>query len=186
MRKLVVAEMVSLDGKIADQAGTTNFIYPFIDDEFQKHILAGQATVDTFLLGRVTYETLAAFWPNTKTSDNNAADFMNSVPKVVVSKTLRNGEWKPVRIINGGIPEEIQKLKNADGKDITVLGSARLVQSLAEYDLIDEYNIALIPVVLGAGTPLFQNLKEQLNLQLSESEKLRSGVIWSSYRPKRK
>jgi dihydrofolate reductase len=163
MRKVVVQEFVSLDGFAAGPNGEIDFITdsstgdptsgPFVDDQ-----LAFIESVDTILLGATTYRMFAAFWPEQTTETQGIADALNSTPKVVFSSTLDSapwGEWEPARLVSGSAADELRRLKAEDGKDMVVWGSISLVRSLAEEGLVDEYQLWLVPVVLGEGKPLF-------------------------------
>jgi dihydrofolate reductase len=134
------------------------------------------------LLGRVTYQGFAAAWPESK---DEGADYFNSVRKYVVSNTLEEPlEWTNSTLIKANIVEEITDLKQQDGKDITVHGSATLVQALMQHDLVDRYRLLVYPVVLGKGKRLF---KEGIpaTLKLLGSQSFSSGVVALVYEPDR-
>jgi dihydrofolate reductase len=134
------------------------------------------------LLGRVTYQGFAAAWPESK---DEGADYFNSVRKYVVSNTLEEPlEWTNSTLIKANIVEEITNLKQQDGKDITVHGSATLVQALMQHDLVDRYRLLVYPVVLGKGKRLF---KEGIpaTLKLLGSQSFSSGVVALVYEPDR-
>jgi dihydrofolate reductase len=149
VRRLIVTEFLSLDGVMEEPAWTFKYWNDAIA-EFKGH---ESLSSDALLLGRVTYEGFAAAWPESK--DEGAAYF-NNVRKYVVSTTLDKAEWNNSRLIKENIVEEISKLKQQEGKDIMVHGSATLVQTLMRHDLVDRYRLLIYPLVLGEGKRLFK------------------------------
>jgi dihydrofolate reductase len=168
MRKVVVTEFMSLDGVMEEPAWTA----PYWNDDIAKFKGDEQDTSDALLLGRVTYQGFAAAWPE---STDEGADIMNNLPKYVVSTTLDKVEWNNSRLIKDNIVEEITKLKQQDGQDILVYGSATLVQTLMQHDLVDRYRLLVYPVVVGKGKRLFQE-GTTATLKLVETQSLGSGV----------
>ncbi len=150
MRKLVVTEFLSLDGIMEDPAWT----FKYWNDDIAKFKGEETTASDALLLGRVTYQGFAAAWPGRQ---DEGADYFNGVRKYVVSTTLDKVEWNNSMLVKGDILEEITKLKQQDGKDIIVHGSATLVQTLIQHDLVDRYRLLVYPVVLGKGKRLFQD-----------------------------
>lgn len=185
MRKLIVAEFITLDGYIAKTNGEMDFFNSNNDEKIFQEMVNTQLGWDTLLLGRVTYQTLVGFWPNSKNEKDPVAAFMNSVKKVVVSKTLTEvpwGNWNNASLINKNIADEIQKLKKQKGKDIAVLGSAGLIQTLIHLQLVDEYSLLVYPIVLGNGKPLFKDITAPHNLKLLESKSFeKSGIVKLHY-----
>ena len=178
MRNVVVTEFISLDGVVEEPAWT----FPYWNDEIAKFKGEESSASDALLLGRVTYQGFAAAWPESK---DEGADYFNSVRKYVVSKTLEEPlEWNNSTLIKDNIVAEITKLKQQDGKDITVHGSATLVQTLMQHDLVDRYRLLVYPVVLGKGKRLF---KEGIPATLKglESQSFSSGVVALVYEPDR-
>jgi len=147
MRKIVVSEFVSLDGVMEDPRWT----FTYWNDEIAQ-FKGEESSADALLLGRVTYQGFAAAWPGSK---DVGAPYFNSVRKYVVSTTLDTVEWNNSTLIKDNIVEEITTLKQQDGQDIAVHGSATLVQTLMRHDLIDEYRLLVYPIVLGSGKRLF-------------------------------
>lgn len=178
MRKLVVTEFLSLDGVMEAPAWTL----PYWNDEIAGFKGEETNATDAILLGRVTYEGFAAAWP---TSKDEGAPYFNSVRKYVVSTTLEKAEWNNSIIIKENIFEEISKLKQQDGRDITVHGSATLAQSLMQHNLVDYYRLLVYPVVVGSGKRLF---REGINatLKLVEAKPFSSGVTALIYEPAQK
>jgi len=136
---------------------------------------------DALLLGRVTYEALAAFWPN-QPGGTPMVDYINSVPKHVLSTTLKEPlEWNNSTLIKGDVAEEIANLKRQPGEDITILGSGALVRSLLEDDLIDELRLMVHPLVLGGGKRLFEDARQAL--ELVDLKSFGTGVLYLTYQP---
>ena len=175
MRKVVVTEFLSLDGIMEEPAWT----FKYWNDEIAKFKGEESSASDALLLGRVTYQGFAAAWPESK---DEGADYFNSVRKYVVSTTLDKAEWNNSHIIKGNIVEEIAKLKQQDGKDIMVHGSAMLVQTLIQHDLVDHYRLLVYPVVLGKGKRLFKE-GTTATLKLVETRTFSSGVAALIYQP---
>jgi dihydrofolate reductase len=178
MRKVVVTEFLSLDGVMEEPAWT----FKYWNDESAKFKGEESSASDALLLGRVTYQGFAAAWPESK---DEGADYFNSVRKYVVSTTLDKAEWNNSRLIKDNIVEEITRLKQQDGKDIVVHGSATLVQTLIQHDLVDCYRLLVYPVVLGKGKRLFKE-GTTATLKLVEAQSFSSGVAALIYEPDRK
>ena len=179
--KVIVTEFMTLDGVIE---APHEWSFPYWSDETGKFKLDELLATDAHLLGRVTYERFAAAWPS-RTDEAGFADRMNSLPKYVVSTTLRKAEWNNSTIINENVAEEIAKLKKQPGGDILVAGSATLVRFLMENDLVDEYRLLTYPLVLGKGKRLFPD-GMNASLKLTESRPMGSGVVLLRYQPDRK
>jgi dihydrofolate reductase len=179
MRKVIVSEFVSLDGVME---APDQWHFPYFDDEMGEEIGAAMAAADAMLLGRVTYEEWAAFWP-TQSSDDEIADYMNNIRKFVVSTTLDTVEWQNSTLIKGNVAEEIAKLKQQPGKDISISGSGTLVQSLLRDDLLDELRLMVHPVVVGSGKRLFEDGGDQKALKLVDSKTFSTGVVYLTYQP---
>ncbi|VVB89050.1 Uncharacterised protein [uncultured archaeon] len=184
MRKVIVSEFVTLDGVMEDPGGAEKFKHggwtmPYWNEEIAKFKFDELFASDALLLGRVTYQGFAAAWPS-RADEEGFADRMNSLPKYVVSTTLKEVEWNNSRLIKGNIAEEVSKLKQQPGQDILIAGSGELVNSLMQHDLIDEYRLLVYPVVLGSGKRLF---KEGTNktLRFVETKTFSSGVVLLSF-----
>jgi dihydrofolate reductase len=139
---------------------------------------------DALLLGRVTYEGFAAAWPS-MTDEVGFAEKMNSMPKYVVSGTLRDPQWNNSTVLSGDLAQEIAALKQAPGGDILVAGSRTLAQGLMAHDLIDEYRLMVFPIVLGSGKRLWGESADPLVLALRDSRTLASGTLILTYEPAR-
>lgn len=183
MRRVIALELVSVDGVMEAPEG---WAFPYSNDEMNEANAAGMAASDALLLGRVAYEGLAAFWPNQPAGDP-MVDYINSVPKYVVSTTLEEPlEWNSSTLIGdskGNVTEEIAELKRQPGKDITILGSGVLVGSLLRYGLLDELRLMVHPIILGSGKRLFENGGDRETLELMDSQTFSTGVVSLTYRP---
>ena len=178
MRKIVVTEFVSLDGVMEEPRWT----FKYWNDEIAKFKGEESSASDALLLGGVTYQGFAAAWPESK---DEGADYFNSVRKYVVSKTLEEPlEWNNSTLIKDNIVEGITNLKQQDGKDIAVHGSATLVQTLMQHDLVDRYRLLVYPVIVGKGKHLFEE-GIPATLRLLRSQSFSSGVVALVYEPER-
>jgi dihydrofolate reductase len=186
MGRIVVTEFVSLDGVMEDPGGSENFAqggWSFKisrGDEGDKFKLDETFASKALLLGRVTYQGFAEAWPS---RDGEFADKFNNMPKYVVSSTLGEPEWNNSTVLKGDLVEEVRKLKQDQDGDIVVHGSARLVQTLIEHDLVDELRLMVYPVVLGSGKRLFGETSDKKPLRLVESKVVGDGVSILIYRP---
>lgn len=183
MRKLVVSEWVSLDG-VFDADTMQQWFHPYDSKDRQERITKLVLASDAFLFGRVTYEMLAGYWPKVKNNDKGdleIANRLNSAPKYVVSSTLKEAEWSNSAIIKANAVKEITNLKQQSGHDILVFGSAILVESLMNADLIDEYRLLVHPIVMGSGKRAFNDGVATTKLKLGETTTLSSGVISLCY-----
>jgi dihydrofolate reductase len=184
MGRIVVTEFISLDGVIEAPGGGEDYKYGGwtfeIDrgDEGNRFKLDETMSSAALLLGRRTYEGFAAAWPE---RDGEFADKFNAMPKYVVSSTLRDPEWNNSTVLSGDVVDEITKLKREQDGDIVVHGSAQLVQSLIENDLVDELRLMVFPVVLGTGKRLFGETTDKKRLRLSSSTVVGDGVAIQVY-----
>ena len=185
MGRIVVTEFVSLDGVMEDPGGsegskhgawTFQFSRGEEGDTFKLDETMGS---EALLLGRVTYEGFAAAWPS---REGEFADKFNTMPKYVVSSTLRDPEWTNSTVLEGDVVEAVTKLKREQDGDIVVHGSASLAQALIDNDLVDELRLMVFPVVLGSGKRLFGD-SGMKRLQLVDSKAVGDGVMILVYRP---
>lgn len=177
MSKLVVSEFMTLDSVI--EAPET-WSFPYFDGEIGQLKHDELVATGAHLLGRVTYEGFAAAWPS-RTDEQRFAQRMNSLPKYVVSTTLTRPKWNNSHVIKGDVAGEVTKLKQQAGGDILVAGSATLVQTLTEHDLVDEYRLLVYPIALGTGKRLFSDTSRQVKLKLLETRSFASGVVLQRY-----
>src|ERR687884_781760 len=174
MGKIVVSENVTLDGVVQDPAGAEGFerggwvgrVGERGRDEAAKVLLEDALAAEAQLFGRRTYEFLAARWPS---RSGDLADRLNSMPKYVVSSTLKDPDWNNSTVLAGDVVQEVSTLKEELGGEIVVAGSIRLVRTLLENDLVDELRLMIYPVVLGAGERLFGETSEERPVRLVET-----------------
>jgi dihydrofolate reductase len=184
MGRIVVTEFISLDGVIEAPGGGEDYKYGGWTFEIDRGDEGNQFKLDetmgsaALLLGRRTYEGFAAAWPE---RDGAFADKFNTMPKYVVSSTLRDPEWTNSTVLSGDPVAEVAKLKKEHDGDIVVHGSAQLVQTLIENDLADELRLMVFPVVLGTGKRLFGETTDKKRLQLSSSTVVGDGVVIQVY-----
>ncbi len=182
MRKLVVSEALSLDGVME---APDKWLFSYNTAEMNDDAKAILSTFDAVLLGRVTYEEFAAYWPTQDNTDFGIADKLNNVTKYVVSTTLEKVDWHNSFLLKGDLTTQIIGLKHQPGLNISITGSGHLVHSLMELDLIDEYRLTIYPLVVGGGRRLFGDGNHK-PLKLVETKTFSSGVIALTYEPDRK
>jgi len=177
MRPLVLQMGVTLDGYVS---GPGDWGLPAEHPDVEVWKVASLRKVGTHIMGRVTYEEMARYWP---TAAGQYAEFMNTLPKVVFSATLTSADWDGSRIARGDLAEEISALKNESGGEIMAHGGAAFVQALSRLGLIDEYRLVILPVALGGGLPLFKDLTKPLRVDLTEARTFPDGTAIHVYRP---
>jgi dihydrofolate reductase len=188
MGKIVVTEFVSLDGVMEAPGGDEGFKHAGWTFKINRGEEGNQFKIDetreseALLLGRVTYEGFAAAWPS---RDGEFADKFNSMPKYVVSSTIEKPVWNNSTVLKGDVVDEIRELKQKLDGNIVVHGSAQLVQTLVEHDLVDELRLMVFPVILGAGKRLFSDTSDKKSLRLVNSKMVGDGVAILIYQPAR-
>jgi dihydrofolate reductase len=180
MRKIIAAEFLSLDG-VFEAPETWHF--PYFNDEMGAEVGAAMGAADAMLMGRVTYQEWAAYWPAQDPQENEIAGYMNGVRKYVVSTTLDTVEWSNSTLINANTTDRIAELKRQPGKDISISGSGALVRSLLREGLLDELRLMVHPVVVGSGKRLFEPGEGRKSLELVDSMTFGTGVVYLTYRP---
>lgn len=182
MRDIVAVEFVSVDGVVeAPEKWTTRYF----DDEVGQAMQSGMDASDAMLLGRRTYEDFVAYWPDKTAEDDPYADYINATQKFVVSRTLKSVEWRNSTLITGDVVEELTKLKQQPGKDVTIVGSPTLMRSLLLDRLLDRLDLLVFPIVVGAGKRLFEEGIGELPLDLVDSRTYKTGVVSLAYAPAR-
>jgi len=184
MRKLIAAINMSLDG-FCDHTAM------IADDEIHQHYNELLSNADTLLFGRITYQLMESYWPTVvknptgnKPTDEFAV-LIDNISKIVFSHTLKNVDWKNVKLAKGGIKEEVLELKQQAGKNI-LAGSPSLIVTLMQLDLIDEYQLCVQPIILGNGLRLFKNVNDRINLKLIKTKIFGNGSITPYYEPVKK
>jgi dihydrofolate reductase len=182
MRRLVLQTAVTIDGYVAAVDGSHPWSDDGQDEGVKRWILDSVWAAGAHLMGRVTYQEMASFWP---TSTSEYARPMNEIPKVVFSKTLKQADWPVTRIASGELGEEIGRLKREPGNDLIAYGGARFDQALSRLGLVDEYRLMIQPAALGAGLALFKDLAAPLHLELVEATTYPTGTAIHVYQPRR-
>jgi dihydrofolate reductase len=190
MRSVIAVEYLSLDGVIqapghAGEDPEGGFAHggwtgPFMADH-RRYLSESFQAAGAFLLGRVTYEIFAAYWPTVTDEHDAIAWALNSLPKYVASTALRLAQWKGTTVLRSDVPGEVTRLKQQPGKPILVIGSSGLAQTLMHHDLIDEYQLWLHPIVLGDGKRFFRNSGPMRTLRLVDTRTTGSGLVILTY-----
>jgi dihydrofolate reductase len=182
MRPVVLQMCVTLDGYVAGPGGEGDWRLPPEDPDVRAWKVASLRRAGTHIMGRVTYEQMAGHWPG---ATDEYAGFMNTLPKVVFSRTLPAAGWAGSRIARGDLAAEIAALAGEPGGEIMAHGGAAFAQALSRAGLIDEYRLVILPVALGGGLPLFQDLPRPLRMDLTEARSFSDGTAIHVYRPVR-
>jgi dihydrofolate reductase len=182
MRNLFLFMMVTLDGFF--EGPDQSLDWHNVDEEFNDFAIKQLDEIDTLLFGRVTYEGMASYWPTPAAIEDDpiVASKMNSIAKIVVSRTLEKADWENSRLVKDNIAEEVQHLKEQPGRDLAIFGSSDLTTSLLQMGLVDELRIMVAPIVLGRGKRLFAGIDRELHLQLLATTAFRSGNVLLRYR----
>ena len=190
MRKLVVSQFVTVDGVAEDPGGSERTPRGGWSFQFNRGPEGDRFKLDevmkagALLLGRRTYEGFAAAWPS-RTDEVGFADKINSMPKFVVSTTLRDPKWNNSTVIKGSVSDEVSKLKEQSGGELLVNGSLQLVKTLIDHDLVDEYRLMVFPIMLGSGKRLFGDTEKPATLRLVEARNVGpDGVVILTFEPK--
>ena len=185
MGKIIVTEFISLDGVIEGPGGDEGYKHSGWSFEVERGDEGNQFKVDetlgsdALLLGRRTYEGFAAAWPS---REGEFADKFNTMPKYVVSSTLRDPDWTNTTVLSGDLAQEVARVKDAVDGTIVVHGSAQLVQGLVEIGLVDELRLMVYPFILGSGKRLFGEAPDKTRLQLADAKTVGDGVTILVYR----
>ena len=186
MRNLILQEFVSVDGMAAGPNGSVDFIPAASsgDQSFGKRQSGFLDSIDSILLGRVTYEMFVGYWPNAAGDEKEFADKLNAIPKIVFSKSLDRapwGDWDEATVVKTSAAREIEKLKQQPGKDMVIWGSISLAQSLITEGLIDEYQLIVCPVLLVEGRRLFDEHVSSGAMHLLSTRSFDRGTVLLSY-----
>ena len=186
MRKLVVFNQVSLDGYFVDQNGDMSWAHNANkDDEWDAFVAGNAKSGGELVFGRITYDLMSSYWPTSMAMQNDpvVAERMNNLPKVVFSRTLDQATWNNTKLIKDDLAGEVRKMKNETGVDMVIMGSGSIIAQLTQERLIDEYQLVVIPVVLGQGRTMFDGIEEKLSLKLTRSRTFNNGNVLLSYAP---
>lgn len=181
MRKLFVFNLITIDGYFAGPHGEID--WHNVDAEFNDFAVSQLKNIGMLVFGRVTYDLMAHFWPlpAARREDPFIAEFMNTLPKVVFSKTLKKAEWQHTRVVKSYLKNEIVNLKRGSGKDVAIFGSGTIVSQLVPTGLIDEYRLLVNPIILGKGKPLFKETGK-MKLKLVSLRAFKNGNVLLTYK----
>ena len=188
MRRLAVFNSVTLDGYFTGRNGDLAWAHRDAEDpEFSAFVAENAKGGGQLLFGRKTYEMMVSYWPTPQAMRDNpdVAQGMNRLPKVVFSRTLASAQWSNTSLVQGDPVEAVRQLKREGGPEMVIMGSGTIVSLLARAGLIDEYQIVVVPVVLGAGRTMFDGLDTEHPLTLTRSRVFPRGRVFLSYEPKR-
>jgi dihydrofolate reductase len=188
MRRVIVFNSVSLDGYISDAKGDMAWAHRVEKDAEWSAFVAGNAKGGGELLfGRITYDLMAGYWPTPLAARNDpvVADRMNAMPKVVFSRSMDRASWSNTRLVKGDAPAELRRMKESPGPGMVVLGSGSIVSQLTQENLVDEYQIVVIPVILGGGRSMFAGVSGRPALRLVNSRSFKNGNVLLCYSPGR-
>jgi dihydrofolate reductase len=186
MRKISVFNSVSLDGFFTDANSAMDFAHNAHPDPEWDAFVSGNASGSGILLfGRITYEMMASYWPTPLAAQQMpvVAEGMNKRPKIVFSRTMEKALWNNTRLIKGDIIQEMRRMKNEPGEDMAILGSGSIVSQFASHGLIDQFQIVVVPVILGKGRTLFEDVTQPVHLTLMDSRTFINGNVVLTYKP---
>jgi dihydrofolate reductase len=175
---------VSLDGCFVDANGDMSWAHKN-DPEWTAFVADNARGESVLVFGRITYEMMAGWWPTPQALQSMpaVAARMNSLPKVLFSRTLEQASWSNTTLVKSDLPAAVRKMKQEPGNDLVILGSGSIVAQLAQEGLIDEFQIALTPIVLGKGRTMFDGVRKRLNLKLTSSRAFANGNVFLRYEP---
>jgi dihydrofolate reductase len=186
MRKLSVFNQVTLDGYFAGVNGDISWAHRQKEDAAWSAFVSGNASAQGQLLfGRITYELMTKYWPTPLAKENDpiVADGMNRMPKVVFSRTLNTATWSNTTLVKTDMAAAVRRMKTEPGSDMVILGSGSIVSQLTQERLIDEYQIVVLPSVLGKGRTMFDGVSDTLNLSLTSTRRFDNGNVVLCYEP---
>jgi dihydrofolate reductase len=186
MRKLIVFNHVTLDGYFVSASGEFGWARQGNDDaEYAAFVAENASSGGELLFGRITYQLMASYWPTAGAGQHDpvVAKQLNTMAKVVFSRTLESASWNNTKLVKGALVTEVRKMKSESGPDMAILGSGSIVAQLAPEGLIDEYQMVIDPVALGKGRTMFDGIGTTLNLKLTRSRVFRNGKVFLGYAP---
>jgi len=184
MRKLVVFQNMSLDGYFTDLHGDMSWAHN-ADPEWTEFVAGNAGGESEMLFGRVTYDMMKSYWPTPQALENNpvVAAHMNDQSKVVFSRTLDEATWSNTRLVKSDPAEEVRRMKAETGPGMVIFGSGTIIAQLAQAGLIDEYMLAVHPIVLGSGKSMFDGVENRIGLTLTKTRVFGNGNIVLNYEP---
>lgn len=189
MRKVIASTFVTVDGFMVGPNEDMSWVLNNFNEEMGKYAGDLMDSMDTILLGRITYEIMTKAWPTQTEATSPGADKMNTNPKIVFSRTLDKaewGKWNNARVVKDNAAGEIARLKQMPGKNMVIYGSANLVQGFTQLGLIDEYQLLVHPIAIGGGKRLWTDMAHPVNLKLLRTQVYKNGVTVLYYEPVRK
>lgn len=186
MGKIMVFNSISLDGYFTDANSEMSFAHnPIPDAEWEAFVSGNASGGGTLIFGRITYELMVKFWPTPAAAESmpEVAEAMNNYQKVVFSRTMDKASWKNTRLVKTDLIGEIQKMKKEPGRDMAILGSGSIVSQLTQHGLVEEYQMVVIPVMLGKGRTMFEGIKEKVPLKLIRTRAFENGNVLLCYEP---
>ncbi len=186
MRKLIMFNNVSLDGYFVDANGNMNWAHnPTPDAEWDAFMVANSTSRAVLVFGRVTYDLMVSYWPTPLAAKTwpVASEGMNTARKIVFSRTMDKASWNNTRLVKTDPVAEMRKLKSEPGDDLCILGSGNIVAQLSPEGLIDEYLIAVAPVVLGKGRTMFEGVTKKLSFKRTKTHAFANGNVLLNYEP---
>ncbi|HVU49316.1 MAG TPA: dihydrofolate reductase family protein [Polyangia bacterium] len=186
MRRLSVFNQVSIDGYFASPTGDIGWMHRGDDDPELRAFVAGNASgASVLVFGRKTYQMMASFWPTPLAAEQMpaVAEGMNAAPKLVFSRTLARADWRGTRIVRGDLVAEMRRLKREAGAPLVILGSGSLVGPLVAAGLVDELQVLVAPIVLGAGRTMFGGMDRPIALKLTSTRAFANGKLFNVYEP---
>lgn len=187
MRKIVVFNLITIDGYFAGEDGDIS--WHNVDDEFNKFAIEQTQQFGGIIFGKTTYKIFEDFWqkalkdPKTSDDDRKIAQIIDDMWKIVFSKSLKEVAWKNSKLYDDIDPSEVKKWKEYQGPDLAIFGSGTIVQQFTNLGLVDEYRLLVNPLVLGKGKPMFANMKDKVNLKLTNTRSFKNGNILLTYVP---
>ena len=184
MRKLLVFNQVTLDGFFSGPNGDLNWAHQTpADDEWNNFVAENATGGGELLFGRVTYDLMKSYWPTPQAMQDDpvVAEQMNSLPKVVFSRTLDAASWNRTKLVKGDLVEAVGKMKQEPGKDMVILGSGSIVSQLTQAGLIDVYQFVVNPVVLGRGKTMFSGVENEVRMKQTGTRAFKNGNVLVSY-----
>ncbi|MGB2591200.1 MAG: dihydrofolate reductase family protein [Candidatus Acidiferrum sp.] len=184
MRNLIVFNSVTLDGYFTGAGGDLSWAHRH-DAEWNAFISNNASGSGELVFGRITYDLMASYWPSPMAQQSApvVAKAMNDMPKVVFSRSLDKVSWNNTKLLKGDLPSEIRKMKQAPGPGLVIFGSGTIISQLAQENLIDEYQIAFCPVVLGKGRTMFETVDKKLSFKLTKTRIFENGTVFACYQP---
>jgi dihydrofolate reductase len=185
MRRLMVFENVTMDGYFTDAKGDMSWAHQGSSPDWEAFTTENAKGGGEMLFGRITYDLMKSYWPTPAAAKDNpvVAEQMNSLPKVVFSKSLDKASWSNTKVVKGDLAAEVRRMKKEPGRDMVIMGSGTIVSQLAPAGVIDEYQVVVHPLVLGKGRTLFEGVTDRLAFKVASTRTFSNGNVLLSYEP---